>query len=180
MHGLVSLLEEKYYKEVESIWQMLEGKCGLSGIKATPFPHFSWLIASDFDWEALETVLEEIAQKTRPFIVNTSGIGIFSGASPVIFIPIIRTQELNILHQHIWEAIQPCGEGISPYYSPKNWVPHITLAQTDLTQENISCAMQKLAFQNFNWEIKVDNISFIQQDNEMTGQQQHQYKFQGK
>ncbi len=180
MHGLVSLLPEPYYTQVEEIWQMLENECNLTGIKVTPFPHFSWLIASDFDWGALERTLKEIAHKTRPFTVNTGGIGVFSGISPVIFIPVIRTQALNKLHQRIWDAIQPLGEEISSYYAPQNWIPHISLAYMDVTEENISCAMQKLAFKSYNWEIKVDNISFIYEPEDTTGTLQHQFKFQGK
>lgn len=159
---------------------MLEEECGLVGIKVTPFPHFSWLIARDFDYSTLEISLEKIAGETRPFTVRATGIGVFSGPSPVIFIPITRTQKLNELHQRVWDAIQLHGEEISPYYSPSNWVPHITLAQVDITQENISCAMQKLTFQSYSWEVDVDNISFIHQNDGATGQMQYEFKFKGK
>ncbi|MBT3336427.1 MAG: 2'-5' RNA ligase family protein [Anaerolineae bacterium] len=179
MHGLVSLLDKEHYAHVENIWQMLEDECGLAGIKVTPFPHFSWLIARDFDWKALEETLKEIAKKTRPFTINTGGIGLFSGPSPVIFIPIIRTKALNKLHQHIWDAIQPLGEDISPYYAPQSWVPHITLAQIDVSKENIACVMERLAFQTFTWEIQVNSIRFIHQTSREAGELFYQYQFQG-
>ncbi len=179
MHGLVSLLPKEHYQEVENIWQMLEDECGLVGIKVTPFPHFSWLIAADFDWQALEATLKEIAEDTEPFTVNTGGIGIFSGSSPVIFIPVLRTPNLNKFHQRVWDSIQSIGKDISPYYAPRIWTPHISLAYADVTQENISCAIQKLAFTMYNWEFKVDNISFIHEPDGTTGKLQHQFYFQG-
>lgn len=61
MHGIVSLLNEDIYKQVKTIWHELENKCGLTGIKVTPYPHFSWQIAKDYNWSELETVLKEIS-----------------------------------------------------------------------------------------------------------------------
>ncbi len=179
MHGLVSLLPDEYYRKVEDIWQMLEEECGLTGIKVTPFPHFSWLIASDFDWGALKRKMEEIASQTRPFNVQTGGIGLFSGPSPVIFIPVVRTDELNRLHRRVWDAIQPIGVEISPFYAPQYWMPHISLGYQDVTNKNIDCAMQELAFRTFNWKFDADNISFIHEPDGEIGKLFYQYKFKG-
>jgi len=179
MHGLVSLLPTDYYQEVQSIWQMLEDECGLTGIKATPFPHFSWLIGMDFDWKALEDTLAEIARRAHPISVQAGGIGIFSGEKPVIYLPVVRNAELNALHRLVWEAIQPIGVGLSPVYAPKLWLPHISLAYQDVTQENIGCAMQKLAFHTFNWEFEVNNISFMREADAETGELHYQYDFEG-
>ena len=179
MHGLVSLLDQKHYRLVESLWQLLEVKCGLVGVNVTPFPHFSWLVASDFDWLALETTLQEITSQVKPFTAHTTGLGYFSGPSPVIFIPVIRTAELSALHRDIWENIQPFGIDISPLYAPEKWVPHITLAITDVTQSNIACAMQNLAFQTYNWEIHINNISFIHEPDTHIGQVRYNFELKG-
>ena len=179
MHGLVSLLDSKYHQQVEAIWQLLEDKCGLTGIRVTPFPHFSWLIASDFNWPALENTLREIASRTNPFTVRAAGLGMFSGFRPVIFIPLVRTAELSAFHRQVWESIQPHGIDLSPLYNPDNWMPHITLAYEDVTPENIPCVMQNLAFQTYNWEIRVDNISFIHQPDNQGGEIRYHYEFKG-
>ena len=179
MHGLVSLLDKEHYQQVESIWQMLEVECGLTGIQVTPFPHFSWLIASDFDWPALESILREITSKTKPFTVHTTGLGFFSDLNPVIFIPVIRTVELSTFHRQIWESIQPLGTDVSALYAPDKWVPHISLAYLDVTPENIPCAIQKLAFQTYNWEITVDNISFIHELDGYVGEVRYQFELKG-
>jgi len=179
MHGLVSLLDSKHHQHVESLWQLLEEECGLTGIRVTPFPHFSWLIASDFDWPALENSLREIASLTSPFTVHTAGLGLFSGPNPVVFIPVVRTAELSAFHQQVWESIQPFGIEISPLYSPASWVPHITLAYTDVTPANISCVMQTLAFQTYNWRIRVDNISFVNEPDGHVGQVRYKFELKG-
>lgn len=151
----------------------------MTGIKVTPFPHFSWLIASDFDWPALENALREIASQTSSFTVHTAGLGLFSGPNPVVFIPVVRTAELSAFHQQVWESIQPLGIEISPLYSPVNWVPHITLAYADVTPANIPCAIQALAFQTYNWEMCVDNISFISEPDGHVGQIRYKFELKG-
>jgi len=179
MHGLVSLLDKKHYQQVEALWHMLEVECGLTGVQVTPFPHFSWLIASDFDWVALENALQEITSQTRPFTVSTTGLGFFSGPTPVGFIPVIRTAELSAFHQQIWERIQPLATDISPFYAPDKWTPHITLAYSDVTPENIACVMQKLAFQIYDWEITVDHLSFIHGEDVHAQQVRYHFALQG-
>ena len=179
MHGLVSLLDEKHTQKTKEIWQTLKEKCRFGGIDSTPFPHFSWLIAEDFNWPALKKCMEEIAAETHPFTVQTNGLGIFSGYLPVIYIPLVRTEALSKLHRLIWESTQEIRTNIVSYYAPENWTPHITLAYEDIKRGNISCAMQKLAFQNFKWKFEVDNLSFIQQEDDVIGQMQSKFKFKG-
>lgn len=177
MHGLVSLLPADYYAKVEELWQMLEDEFDLTGIQATPFPHFSWLVGEDFNWDELEDTLRQIARETEPLIVNTGGIGIFSGPSPVIFIPVVRTAQLSALHQRIWDAIQPIGMDLSPYYSPNLWMPHITLAIKDVTPRKLEYALQKLVFQTFNWAFEVNNISFIRKEDDQEDEIYYQFNF---
>jgi 2'-5' RNA ligase len=179
MHGLVSLLDQKHTRQVEELWNMLDEKCGLTGIQVTPFPHFSWLIASDFDWTALENALQNITSNASPFTVHTTGLGLFSGVNPVIFVPVVKTARLSEFHLQVWDSIQPYGTDISPLYAPDNWVPHISLAYADVTQETIPCVMQRLAFQTYNWEIRVDNISFIHEPDGHVGEIRYEFELKG-
>lgn len=179
MHGLVSLLDLFHSQQVKLLWQMLEKECGLTGIQVTPIPHFSWLVANDFDWPALEIALQEITSQTSPFMAHTTGLGSFSGDNPVIFIPVVRTAELSALHRQVWERIRPHAIEISPLYSPDNWIPHISLAYADVTPQNIPCVIQKLAFQTYNWDIRVDNISFINETNGQVGEVRYQFELHG-
>jgi 2'-5' RNA ligase len=170
MHGLVSLLPEPFYQQVERLWQSLENETGLNGIRVTPHPHFSWQIAEDYDLERLKPILERIASQTQPFSVHTSGIGLFSGARPVIYIALVKTLELIQFHSMVWESTLGTSNAASPYYSPGNWVPHISLAYGDVTSENIGAAIKKLAFQSYAWEMQVDNFAFISEPEGTIGQ----------
>lgn len=179
MHGIISPLDKEHSQKVKEIWQRLDEKCGYTEIASTITPHFSWAIAETFDWLALKNTLEEISEEIPPFTLHTNGIGIFSWVRPVIYIPLVRTTALSKVHQQIWTRVEKLSPNISPYYAPKNWLPHISLAFMDVAPDNISCAMQELAFETLHWEIKIDKISFTYRDDADTKKAYHEFKFRG-
>ena len=161
MHAIVSLLPQPIYREVEEIWDQLEQEFGLQGVRPARFPHFSWQGARDYDESALEKTLSRFAAQIHPFKVRTTGLGVFSGVQPVLFIPVIKTRQLADLHRQIWQDLESDGSGINPYYCPDNWTPHISLALTDLTTATIGPVIETLALKTFNWEFEVDNLAHI-------------------
>lgn len=161
MHGLVSLLPEPYYKRVTTIWQELETRFGLTGIQLTPFPHFSWQIGEEYAMELLEVAAQEVAAITPPLQITTTGLGLFTGPNPVIYIPVVKTPTLGAVHREIWQRFEHVGNGFNPHYRPESWMPHISLALDDVTADNIGAVMEWLAFQDFNWRMTIDSISYI-------------------
>jgi len=179
MHGLVSLLDVDHYKIVEEIWNELETNFGLIGIKVTPFPHFSWQVAEDFEWDLIAEKMKEITENIPPFNVKTASLGIFSGDSPIIFIAVLKDLNLIRKHANIFNIIEPVSKGIVPYYHPNVWVPHISLAYTDVTENNIGAIMRFLTLQNFNWEIEIDNLALIYEPSRSVDQLMYRFKFSG-
>jgi 2'-5' RNA ligase len=177
MHGIVSLLDNVHNDEVEKLWQELEADCGLTGVQITPIPHFSWHIAQDYDLNVLRVALEDIAAISTPFVVKTTGIGLFTGERPVIFIALVKDEALLRFHEMVWQQAQRAAFQPSPYYNPASWMPHITLAHGDTDWMQLTCAMEKLVFQPFNWEILVDNLALINQDEGHVGERTLYYRF---
>jgi 2'-5' RNA ligase len=68
---------------------------------------------------------------------------------------------------------------VSAYYAPASWTPHISLAYSDVTSENLPRVMDRLAFQTYNWEIRVDNITFIYEPDGQVGEIRYRYEFIG-
>lgn len=161
MHGVVSLLDEQSYEQVERLWAELERRFGLRGIYRTPYPHFSYHVATDYDLERLPSVLEGIAGETAVFSISTSSLGVFTGANPVLYIPVVRAGALGHLHEQVWTAVEPISSGAQVYYSPANWLPHITLAQHDVTVKNLASVVEWLNAQHLNWQVSIDNLSLI-------------------
>ncbi len=162
MSGLVSILDQTHHALVKEIWFELETECELQGINATPLPHFSWQIAEDYEWDALDIALKEITDATQPFKVQTSGLGLFTAENPAVYIPIVRTKELSKLHEMIWDRLAPISTDTSPFYSPPFWMPHITLAYGDVDAEKLHCLLDKLAFRPVYLEIEINNLTLIQ------------------
>jgi 2'-5' RNA ligase len=94
-----------------------------------------------------------------PFTLHTFGLGLFSGDNPVLYLPIVKTIEMIQLHQNLWNQIQFYGKDVKLYYSPKLWVPHITLAFKDLTKANLACVVNTIAFESIELFVEVENLA---------------------
>lgn len=161
--AVVALLDEATTAKVKSIWSQLEVDCGLKAINATPFPHFSFHIAHSYDLDLLDARTAEISRQTAPFSVRTTGLSIFTGTEPVVFIPLVVSQSLLSLHQRLWTETSILGERVSGHYRPGHWVPHITLANRDVGLEGLACITQLYSASPFVWDIEVSQLAVISQ-----------------
>jgi hypothetical protein len=127
MHGIVSLLDNDHNQLVEELWAELARRFSVRGVYITPYPHFSYHVAQDYDVDKLEPVLQRITSNITTFKVRTSGLGVFTGNSPVLYIPVVRSLELTLLHQELWQEISTVSSGVQEYYNPNQWMPHIII-----------------------------------------------------
>lgn len=161
MQGVASILDEQHSDKVEALWSELEREFGLN-FACVAYPHFTYQVTERYDLAGIESALHEIAKSVAPFKITTSGLGIFTGASPVLYIHMVRQTELSLLHDTVWAAITPFAEGVhGHHYGPPNWIPHVTLAATDLTHDTLPDAVRLLSERRFNWELTIDNIALV-------------------
>jgi 2'-5' RNA ligase len=161
LYAVVSLLDPPRYRQVEALWTELKSCCGIEGIYKTPFPHFSYHVAAGYDLPQLEATLRRFARTWSPFRVHTTGLGIFTGPNPVVYVPVVRGPLVADLHRKLWAAANKVSTGALEYYRPERWMPHITLGHGDITAQNLPGVIQALAGQNLHWEIEVDNLAII-------------------
>ncbi|MEM5773927.1 MAG: hypothetical protein AAGU05_02915, partial [Anaerolineaceae bacterium] len=64
-------------------------------------------------------------------------------------------------HQIIWNSFSGKVKEINSYYSPQNWVPHITIGYGDVTLETLSCALKNLLHMDLSLTIRIDNLSYL-------------------
>jgi hypothetical protein len=76
-------------------------------------------------------------------------------------VPVVRSAELDRLHQAVWAAASGTAEGSLSYYEPERWLPHITLACGDLDHGSLGLIMTRLSRRNIAWEIVVDNVTVV-------------------
>lgn len=168
MHGIVSLLDATYYRVIEELWAELRGEFGLQGVYITPYPHFSYHIAQDYHVPHLKTFLRDFAAQYTCFHIRTSGLALFTGEQPVLYIPIVRNHSLNALHRALWSELRYYGlsDGCSEYYHPNQWMPHITLGFADLNACNLAQVVPYLCTRDFTWDLHVDNLALIYDEGE--------------
>ena len=161
MDGIVSFLDSKHNQLIEELWAELEREFSVQGVYITPYPHFSYHVAQAYDIDKIEPVLQRITSNITTFNVKTSGLGVFTGTSPVLYIPVVRSLELTQLHEELWQEISPVSSGVQEYYNPDQWMPHITIGFGDISKDKLLQMIPLLAERDFNWEITVNNIALI-------------------
>jgi hypothetical protein len=56
-------------------------------------------------------------------------------------------------------------------------VPHISPAYLDITPDKLGPVMEWLAFQDFSWEMAIDNLAFIYEPEGAVGTLKFNFKF---
>jgi 2'-5' RNA ligase len=162
MHGVVSLLDERHYALVQAVWEELGQKFDVRGMYVTPYPHFSFQVAEAYDDDACAEQLRSLASRWRPFKIRTAGLGIFTVANPILYIPVVRSPRLSELHADIWQSVKQKTPGaVAHYYQPEEWAPHITLAHGDIDQDKLAEIVRVLSRRNFHWELTINNLALI-------------------
>jgi 2'-5' RNA ligase len=161
MQGVVSILDDEHNELVEVLWKELEDYFGLK-YACVAYPHFTYQIVDHYDTELVADALREVAALAQPFQVTTSGLGIFTGPRPVLYIRVVRDDLLSRFHSALWRRISPYGHDIHTFhYAPQNWIPHITLAVEDLTHDNLPDVIRLLSPRAFNWTMTINNLCLV-------------------
>lgn len=179
MAASASLLDDIHARKVEEIWSLLRTEHGLTGVSVSPLPHFSYQCARDFDVALLGEIVEKVAAKARPLKVRTAGLGIFPGARPVVYIPVVRSPELTRLQLALWSAGAVASEKPMPEYHPAAWIPHITLAQGDLQADKLAAVLGSLNGRDLFWELEVDNLAILRGRGDQPQELVGRYPFAG-
>ncbi|GAA4384551.1 2'-5' RNA ligase family protein [Hymenobacter koreensis] len=166
MLAITSLLNPQNATRINGIIQSLEDEFGLDDVQATPDPHITYLLAGVNEHESLKAMLADIAATTAPFPAYTTGLGLFPGPNPVIYIPVLRSPELNALHMRLVSATAPLCQRTDRFSQPDLWLPHISLALHDTTPDLLGPVLQYLNEQTFNLRIRVSNLAILRQEGE--------------
>lgn len=161
MSTLALLLHEPAAGKVRQWWDILEAEVGISGVRRVPFPHVTLFGCEGIEHPRIQEVLEDFSGRTGPLQLRTVGLGMFVKPMPVIYTPIIRSPEMTELHRNLWEAVGALGGTLFGLYSPERWLPHLTLAQFDLTRGNHLEALKVLMDMDLQLEFEVRNLTLF-------------------
>ncbi len=166
MFAITSLLNPRNARRINRIVKSLETQFGLDDVQDTPDPHLTYLLTGTRKLSELKSVLKGVAATTPPFSAFTTGLGVFPGANPVIYIPVLRSNDLNLLHQRVLDVTAPlCRAGT--YYSPDRWLPHISLALHDTTPDLLGPVLRLLNQETYNLRLNVNNLAILQKKGDL-------------
>lgn len=164
MQGIVSLLDGEARERIEQLWEELWRDFGVRGIHSKRFPHFSYHVAEEYDLAQLRPVLEQLAGATLKFSARASGIGIFTRKEPVIYLPVVRSGDLERIHGDVARLAMPLTTGFNEFYAADIWIPHITIAEGDVDILVLPEIVRRLGERNLRWEFLVTNFAVIRAD----------------
>jgi 2'-5' RNA ligase len=173
MYAIASLLDPNTEQEVRTLWQTFEDKCGLTGIKNLPLPHFTWMAADSCHFPTIEALLDETAKEMPSFQVRAAGIGVFTGTLPVVYINLVKDPFLLDWHRSLWQKARPFLIVPSPFYHPDRWMPHITLAYQEVDPQQLGCAILDIAYQRMEFSFTVNNLALISHTFSQNGIRNH-------
>lgn len=162
MLGVVSLLHGPDKRAVRDLWAELETNYGLGEApRQVPFPHISYQIAEEYDRARLAEALAREAARRGPIRVTLTGLGAFAAPEPVVYLAVERNAALDALHATLWRSLVEGGiaRQWSPLYAPGSWVPHITLAQLDLTLESLGAIQSAWSGRDLRREVWLSDLA---------------------
>ena len=170
MYAIISELDQDTAVLVMRLWRKLNDACGLEGIFNYPNPHFTWMGAESVEVEPIHDLFKVIAEQTYAFPVRITGLDVFEGSSPVLYLSLFKSFSLLNLHKNLWKQIQPYLQEPNLYYSPEQWMPHITLAFRDLTKDNLACAVKSIENEPIRQVSWVNNLTLVEADDDQLGE----------
>lgn len=161
MNGLITQLPQYIHDEVEKIWEQLHVLFGINRVKSTTLPHLTWVIAQECDETKVKDEIDRLRKRHFPFVIKTNGIGIFTGKRPAVYIQIKPTVELLKFQSTLFEVFSKLSKKPKKHYIPHRWIPHISLAIEDVSDENIAKLIAYLLPITFKHDVRIESISLV-------------------
>jgi 2'-5' RNA ligase len=159
--GVVSVLEGEAYAETKRMWRLFEEKYYSTAIQNFPHPHLSFQGGISKNLKTIDSELQNLSHEINPFPVTIRGIETFEKPERVIFLSVKRTKILRGIHKKIDALLQTHCSWTFPYYTPQNWIPHVTLIQRDITPSDFRNAIRELENYRPQYELTLRNICLV-------------------
>ena len=166
--GVVGMFDVALDIAVRSMWDELESRFGLGGVRAVPWPHVSFVVAGGWDRDAVERAISTNLPSMSATPVHLEPWVLFTGTSPMhpaIVRAAVRSRSIDRLHGAIAEVVPPLVQDPSPFTSTDRWNPHVTVATRDLTSQSAGDVMAWFAETNLSpWVGTITRLACIEAD----------------
>ena len=164
MPGVIALLPAPFSARVEQLWEAMERQFGVPRGYPGAIPHISFHIGNHDIETGAETVVERVANSTRPFNVFTAGLGTFGGPTPVLHLMVARSPAAASLAERLERELAEAGfPSTDSYFTPDRWMPHVTIAHRNLEGLALGPLLEWLVKQPLAWEISLGSLSIARE-----------------
>ncbi|MEH2446753.1 MAG: 2'-5' RNA ligase family protein [Nostoc sp.] len=122
-------------------------------------PPFEWAYAN---LPLLEASLEEFASGQQPVAITLTGFDAF--APHVIYINVVRSQELLTLEADLMAYTESNLEIVDKVSKTRPFAPHMTVAFRDLTKQNFKAAWPEFEKRQLHFEFTADKLTLLLHD----------------
>ncbi len=161
---LVSVLEDKPYKEVREIWRMLKRKYNCSRVWSFPHSHIAFQGAKTDDIRQLKRDFRGMVSKIKPFQIEVKSVIRFDGK--VICLRLEKTDALTKLKCLLNRFLKDNCQSLLGYFTPEKWVPHVTLAMDDLSKSDFRRAWVEIKQKRIAFGQTIHNICLVKSDSD--------------
>ncbi len=126
-----------------------------------PTFHLSWQVAEVFDLPKIKQELAYISSEWDGFTIRTTGLGLFTGEKPVLYLPVMKNRGLLEKHEQIWAACNPYSSQHHALYSPESWQPHITILYENTSMDQLLSLIHKLLPMDLNLEFQILSLAVL-------------------
>lgn len=163
MQYLVAAIDDPAREQIDDIAGEIVAVTGKKALARTRRPHIV-LQAAERYAEGIFAALDRIAAATQPFDVMAGRIGVFRAQTDVVAIEVIRSPQLDRLHDDLWRATTPLADRRKDVYAPATWAPHVAIATGELSDDEIALVQTLLARRPPVERIAVTNVCLVPHD----------------
>jgi 2'-5' RNA ligase len=157
--GIVSNIEGQPYRDIKRLWTLFERRYDSRAVRAYSHPHICYQAAKTSNVGQLKRDFQQLISQIRPFEIDVDGFRHFR--KDVIYLGVRKTRELTRTHKVINRFLEAHCQDLFELYFPEHWIPHITLAMEDLTEDNFKKAWREFQGSDIRYKQRVRNICMV-------------------
>lgn len=159
--AIVGIIDDDTIHKVSSIWSEFRDTFGVKGFSNIPYPHISLQVAQHYEVDQLESSLRTTARQLSRIELYTGGLGIFTGKAPVVHVAVARTTQFDNLQEQMHSICRQWAKNPDEHYNPDRWIPHITLAQGQIVNDQIPQMIRMLQHRDLQWTIHIEALAVM-------------------
>ncbi|MEI5908068.1 2'-5' RNA ligase family protein [Bacillus spongiae] len=136
--GIASILTGNERNEVLRYWDLFETKYNSIGVQSFDYPNLGFQGGNCSSIDSVKDELSNLCMELPLIEVIVEGFGFFEAPSKVVYLKVLKTDELIELHRKINDYLAKYCEDLFELYIPEYWIPHITLAMGDLSETDFN------------------------------------------